>query len=193
MPKKNKNSSGAAPGQDQLESVAEGIEGEEDEPEIGVFRPEREGIRKVLGDLEADIMEYIWNLEPPSGEGTSVRQIYEAFRLERTIAYTTVMTTMARLARKHLLVAHKKDNTYLYAPVLSREQFIDNFVSRILENLLVSFSQVTEVHLKRLAEENSPDKIAHLRQRLDSLRSTRNRQAKQGHNHSGSHQENERN
>lgn len=36
------------------------------EPEITVFRPDRPGIRKVLGDLEAEIMEVIWASLPAS-------------------------------------------------------------------------------------------------------------------------------
>lgn len=31
------------------------------EPAISVFHPDRPGIRKVLGDLEAEIMELIWS------------------------------------------------------------------------------------------------------------------------------------
>ena len=44
------------------------------EPEISVFRPDRLGIRKVLGDLEAEIMELIW-ARPPS-QGTTVRDVF---------------------------------------------------------------------------------------------------------------------
>ncbi len=32
----------------------------EPELDISVFRPDRPGIRKVLGDLEAEIMELVW-------------------------------------------------------------------------------------------------------------------------------------
>ena len=34
------------------------------EPDISVFRPDRPGVRKVLGDLEAEIMELIWARPP---------------------------------------------------------------------------------------------------------------------------------
>jgi predicted transcriptional regulator len=71
------------------------------EPAIGVFRPDRQGIRKVLGDLEAEIMELVW--ARPVGQGTTVREIFEMLYERRRLAYTTVMNTVARLARKHLL------------------------------------------------------------------------------------------
>jgi predicted transcriptional regulator len=166
------------------------------EPEIPVFRPDREGIRKVLGDLEADVMEYVWEKYSSSAtsnqneKGIIVREVYEQFRLHRTIAYTTVMTTMARLARKHLLSVRRVDNTYIYTPNLSKEEFIDNFVARILENLLVSFADTTESHLQRLVSETETvGKIDHLRSRLNRLQNQRT--SHQAHTSKGEEKEEE--
>lgn len=147
------------------------------EPEISVFHPDREGIRKVLGDLEADVMEYIWQNYKPGSEGILVRDIYEHFRLNRIIAYTTVMTTTARLAKKHFLRVHKLENAnaYTYSPAMSEGEFINNFVGRILENLLVSFFETTSTQLNQL--EATPEitaKITALRTRLHNLRSDSN-------------------
>ena len=74
------------------------------EPEISVFRPDRPGIRKVLGDLEAEVMELIWAHQ--SGEGITVRDVFAPLYQQRQIAYTTVMNTMTRLAKmkKHAAV-----------------------------------------------------------------------------------------
>ncbi|MDB5081679.1 MAG: transcriptional repressor, CopY family [Chloroflexi bacterium] len=144
----------------------------DEEPDISVYRPDRQGVRKVLGDLEADIMEYIWEKVPAERpSGLTVREVYEAFWQNRYVAYTTIMTTMARLARKHLLRARKVDTAFVYTPILSKDEFIDNFVSRILENLLVSFSSSTENHLERLSSsEARTDRIATLKNRVATLR-----------------------
>src|SRR6266545_7676155 len=101
------------------------------EPDISVYRPDRPGIRKVLGDLEADIMEVVWGR--PAGEGATVRDVFEVLYERRRIAYTTVMTTMARLARKNLLRVEKRDQSYLYRPTFTQDEFISRFVGRILE------------------------------------------------------------
>src|SRR5438309_10211040 len=108
------------------------------EPEIDVFRPDRPGIRKVLGDLEAEIMELIWTR--PAAAGTTVRDVFEALYARRRIAYTTVMSTMTRMAKKNLLRAQRDDRAYLYYPTLTQQEFISRFVGRILEDLLVSFT-----------------------------------------------------
>lgn len=107
------------------------------ELDIGVFRPDRPGVRKVLGDLEAEIMESIWSRAEPAG--TTVREVFEQLYARRRIAYTTVMTTMARLARKQLLRVQKQDQAYLYYPNFTEGEFISRFVARILDDLLVSF------------------------------------------------------
>src|SRR5204862_4361354 len=108
------------------------------------------GIGNVLGDLEAEVMELIW-ARPPN-QGTSVRDVFETLyerRLNasaeerRRIAYTTVMNTMTRLARKNLLRTEKQDQAYIYYPNFSQEEFVSRFVEHMLENLLVNFSGAT--------------------------------------------------
>ena len=84
------------------------------EPDISVFRPDRPGIRKVLGDLEAEIMELIW--ARPTGQGTTVREVFEVLYERRRVAYTTAMNTMTRLAKKRLLRVEKRDQAYIYYP-----------------------------------------------------------------------------
>lgn len=111
------------------------------DPDFTMLRLDRPGIRKVLGDLEAEIMELIWS-RPPH-EGTTVRDIFETLYARRRVAYTTVMTTMARLAKKNLLRVEKDEHAYIYYPTLTEEEFVSRFVGRILENLLVGFTDTT--------------------------------------------------
>ena len=120
------------------------------EMDIGVFRPDRPGIRKVLGDLEAEIMELIWSRA--DGQGTTVRDIFEILYERRRLAYTTVMSTMTRLAKKGLLRAEKSEHAYIYYPTLTQDEFISRFVGRILDDLLVNFSGVTMERLRDLSE-----------------------------------------
>ncbi|HEX2916374.1 MAG TPA: BlaI/MecI/CopY family transcriptional regulator [Chloroflexia bacterium] len=164
------------------ETLAESFVAPEEEPDIAVYRPDREGIRKVLGDLEAEVMEYIWDNQAAHNDGVTVRDVYEAFRQERRIAYTTVMTTMARLARKHLLRARKIEAAYFYSPSLTKTEFIESFVSRILQNLLVSFAETTEAELTKLVDnsEKQKEQIAALRERVSKLRTGKEQAGQKG-------------
>ena len=130
------------------------------EPEIGVFRTDRPGIRKVLGDLEAEIMEIMW--ARPFGAGVTVRVVFELLYARRQIAYTTVMTTMARLAKKHFLQAEMVQQTYVYFARDTREQFVSRFVGRILEDLLVGFAGATLDGIEALPDPRTVTQSRHL-------------------------------
>ena len=140
------------------------------EPGISVFRPDRPGIRKVLGDLEAEIMECIWTR--PVNQGTTVRDVFETLYERRQaderrrIAYTTVMNTMVRLAKKNLLRVEKQDQAYIYYPNFTQEEFVSRFVGRILEDLLVNFSGATLENLNALPDQHTASQV---RQMLDEI------------------------
>jgi predicted transcriptional regulator len=69
-----------------------------------------------LGPLELDVMEVMWNF----GASNS-RDVME--RMERKLAYTTVMTTLDRLYKKGLLDREMTDRAFLYRIRLSREEW----------------------------------------------------------------------
>jgi len=69
-----------------------------------------------LGPLELDVMEVMWNF----GASNS-RDVME--RMERKLAYTTVMTTLDRLYKKGLLDREMTDRAFMYRFRLSREEW----------------------------------------------------------------------
>lgn len=149
------------------------------ELDFHVYRPDRPGIRKVLGDLEAEVMEQIW--ERAAGLGTTVRDVFEVLyerRLapapeeRRRIAYTTVMNTMARLAKKRLLRVEKVDQAYVYYPTLTQEEFVSQIVGQILEDLLVSFSGTTIAGLAKLRNQQAAERARQLLDEIERRRST---------------------
>lgn len=85
------------------------------------------GVRKglggqSLGELEAQILDIIWDLEPP----VSTTQVFKIMYPRRELSYSTIMLTMSKLARKGILrqerTGDKKTDPFVYTPVLSREQ-----------------------------------------------------------------------
>lgn len=100
------------------------------------LRTSRKGIRQVLGDLEADIMELCW-LDSPC----SVREVHEKLAESRQIAYTTVMTVMSRLAEKGLLERQQEGRAYMYIPTCSREQFCSETIGTVVQGLLGGFGE----------------------------------------------------
>jgi len=83
-----------------------------------------------LGPLELLVMESLWQ----HGE-CNVRDV--ADRLQRPLAYTTVMTTLDRLFKKGLLNRRKDQRAFFYAPRFSRaeweQQRAGDFVAGFLD------------------------------------------------------------
>lgn len=109
-------------------------------------------------------MELVW-ARPPS-EGTTVRDVFEVLYERRRSAYTTVMSTMTRLARKNLLRVVKADQAYIYYPNFTEPEFVSRFVSRILEDLLVGFTGSTLANIEKLS---GTEEAARMRQLLQEV------------------------
>lgn len=69
-----------------------------------------------LGPLEEAVMSILWD----RGE-SNVRDVVD--RLDRPLAYTTVMTTLDRLFKKGMLARRKSDRAFLYLPNLNRTEW----------------------------------------------------------------------
>lgn len=107
-----------------------------------VFKPSEKGLRKVFGDLEADIMERVWR-----GSPVTVGDVWQALRKERDLAYTTVKTVMSRLAEKGYLKRRTKERAYTYEPAMEREEFLRSVSDEVLEGLFVDFGEPIRAHL----------------------------------------------
>ena len=104
------------------------------------------GIRKgllgqSLGELEAQIMDVIWDLESPM---TSA-QVFKIMYPRRELSYSTVMLTMAKLSRKGLLtqkrLGTKKTDAFVYTVNVSRAEvglrLMDDVCRKVLRQSLV--------------------------------------------------------
>ena len=67
------------------------------------FRPADRGVKQVLGKLEADVMQVLW--QQPN---QTVTEVEEKLRRRREIAHTTVLTTLDRITSQRLSDARKE-------------------------------------------------------------------------------------
>jgi predicted transcriptional regulator len=129
------------------------------------FDPHKKGLRKILGDLETDIMEIVW----ARGEIT-VRQVYEQLKAQREIAYTTVMTVMSRLAEKGLLEKIKEGAAYMYRAASSREEFTRSTVKKIINELLADFTAPAISQFVESLGNEKPEKMEELARLIKAKR-----------------------
>jgi predicted transcriptional regulator len=95
------------------------------------FKPTARGIKQVLGELEAEVMNLLWQRPKQT-----VVEVEERLRCKRQIAHTTVLTTLDRMHRKGLLTREKQGKAFVYAPSYSREQFEQGLAQEVLGALL---------------------------------------------------------
>jgi len=123
-----------------------------------------EGLDKLLGDLEREIMELMW----ARGEG-SVRDILEALNVRRPaehpLAYTTVMTVMAKLAIKGLLRRTRVGRADEYRVAESREAFLKRTSDGIARQLVEDFGDAAISSFVSVLENIAPDRLEQLRRK----------------------------
>ncbi len=124
------------------------------------------GLARVLGELQAQILEVVWQLGQPT-----VKEV--AVALGEGVHVKTVMTIMNRMVQKDLLRRHRLERHFIYEAVLPQEVFLQQVVSEVLTGLLTDFGSVSLVHL---VEEATPQQLDEL-ERLIADRHT------QGMNH----------
>ncbi|MCB9519443.1 MAG: BlaI/MecI/CopY family transcriptional regulator [Myxococcales bacterium] len=119
------------------------------------IRPEQDGLRASLFDLEAEIMEVVWER---GWSEFSVTDVHEVLGQSREIAYTTVMTTVSRLFDKELLDRRRDGRRYVYSPRMTRAAFIDALARDVLDSLPPMGHESAVAYLvERVAEADSAE------------------------------------
>lgn len=111
-----------------------------------------------IGSLEADILAIVWE----QGE-TTVRRVYEELRERRQIAYTTVMTVMNNLVKKHLLTQDRTAIAYVYQPAIPGRAVAQAVLDSVVDRLLTGQVNVAVSQLLRLEKELTPEELDELR------------------------------
>lgn len=92
-------------------------------------RPGKKGLELCLHDLEAAIMDVVWSRD---FDTFAVSDVLTVLEKKREIAYTTVMTTVARLFDKGVLSRKREGKKYVYSPKYSREEFLESTAREVL-------------------------------------------------------------
>ena len=116
-----------------------------------------------LGELEQAVMECLWSAPEPQ----TVRQVHEALSEHRDLAYTTVMTVLQRLAKKHLVVQHRDDRAHRYAPMHGRDELVAGLMVDALDQASDTGSR--QAALVHFVERVGADEAEALRRALAEL------------------------
>lgn len=117
-----------------------------------------------LGDLERAVMDHLWASDQPQ----TVRQVHNALRARRNLAYTTVMTVLQRLARKDLAVQIRDDRAHRYAASHGRDELVAGLMVDALSQATDSGDR--QAALVSFVERVGADEADALRRALADLR-----------------------
>jgi len=95
------------------------------------FRPTGRGVKQVLGKLEAEVMNLLW--QQPN---QTVLEVEDRLRRKREIAHTTVLTTLDRMYQKGYLLRQKQGKAFVYTPRYTREEFERGMAQEVLGALI---------------------------------------------------------
>lgn len=123
-------------------------------------------LETILGPLEQDVMDVVWQLSD-----ATVRDVHSELAKRRKIAYTTVMTTMARLANKGLLLRDTNGLAHRYRPVITRESYARATLGSVLSWLLERYPEPAASYLAEMVDDMGSVSLDELRTAVERRRS----------------------
>ena len=98
----------------------------------------------TLTPQELAIMKVVWRLDK-----ATVRDVYEALRDVRPVAYTTVMTMMKILEDKGYLKKTLVDRAHVYRPAQRRQQVVGAMLRDFLDRVFDGAPDALLLHLAK--------------------------------------------
>lgn len=116
-------------------------------------------VDRLLGELEAPIMRLLW-----ARGSASVREILDALNGDgRSLAYTTVLTVMGRLAEKGYLSRQRRGKMHVYTPTATQEGFLRQAAAKRVHALVADFGDVAMAQFLAEVADLSPERRRQLR------------------------------
>lgn len=117
-----------------------------------------------LGEAELAVLRVLWDHGPQT-----VREVMERLHERgRKVAYTTVLTFLARLEQKGSVTSDKTDVAYIYRAKASRSSVTRIRVRALLDELYDGAAGPVVMHLVE-NERLTPEELSRLRKMIDDL------------------------
>jgi len=130
---------------------------------IQSFRLHQEGMARVFGELEAKVMEAVWDLQQPT-----VQQVCD--HLGPSYNYKTVMTVLNRLVEKRALTRQRVSRAFVYRASQSREAFLCRVSRAIMGGLVRDFGNLAVAQFVETLDEIDPQQLAELERLVQERR-----------------------
>lgn len=122
-------------------------------------------IHLPLGELEIEVMEYLWEVGP-----AEVKSVHEVLGKDKRRSLNTVQSTLERLYRKQLLGREKQSRAYVYSPNVGREALLVQTMGHIADRLGARDSGALMASFVELADLQNPENLEMLQALIDEQR-----------------------
>lgn len=114
------------------------------------FKLDEHGLAHIFGELEARLVEAVWDLKE-----ASVQDVID--RLGGELNYKTAMTVLNRLVEKGVLQRRKSGRAFLYSATTSKTELLSGVFDRMLRGMLAGdFRQIALAQMIETAEAVDP-------------------------------------
>lgn len=117
-----------------------------------------DGVAKVLGDLEARVMQAVWKLEAPS----PARAVHREVIRRHPVALLTVVTVLNKLVAKGLLIRAKQDLLFHYSARLTEAELMAHASRRVVEGILSLGPEAVTASFVDVLAEQDPEQLAEM-------------------------------
>lgn len=138
-------------------------------PIVAAFKPHNQGLAKLFGSLEAEIIALIWEHEQ-----ATARDIFEDLRASsHQISYGATKTVLDRLVKKGVLVRAQQSGQFFYHAALNQQDFTRSAVREIIESLFASFPDPVYAQFLDHLQHEEPAQLEQLLQRIKQTEARR--------------------
>lgn len=117
-----------------------------------------DGLAKVLGDLEARVLQAVWDF----GEPVPARAVYEHVMADHACSPLTVITVLNRLVEKRVLDREKWDDLLHYSARMTEAEFVAHASRRVVEGILSFQPEAITASMVDVLAERDPEQLAEL-------------------------------
>ena len=124
----------------------------------GTVRLSADGIAKVLGDLEARVLETMWAI----GVRSPARVVHERIVAVHSVSPLTTITVLNKLVAKRVLSRRKIGDLYHYEATLSEDAFKAVVSRRVVEGILSFGPEAVASSMVDVLAEQNPAQLEEL-------------------------------
>ena len=131
---------------------------------VRAFQLDSTGMRRILGSLEADLLEAVWQLTPgaetDAAGWTTIGAVCD--HLGPDFNYKTVQTVMNRMVEKGLLLRRQDARAHTYRAGMTHDALVMQVTHAVVSSLVREFGTVAVDQLVTTLHAVSPEHMAEL-------------------------------